>query len=154
LNQYLTGDRPGRLLGLVFCLYAVPVAAVTVYVWRVTPTATDWTWVYRLGLPVALVTIIVGAVRPRIGHTAQMLFPVAVMAAVRLADFVQDWFLTPSTVEPTSLLTRLTLGLFGWWFAATAITHIAILERWIVGILTRTDRCANASTCPLHVRIG
>jgi len=130
---------------------AVLVAVRSVNAYMMPTTATDLTWVYRIGLPVSAAVIAYGAVRGQIIGTSKLFAPLAVIATIRVVDFVQDWFVTPAVVEPVSLGTRLGPGIFGWGMAVGFALIVHLFERLIVARWSPPDPghlCLNAPGCP------
>ena len=133
-------------LRVVFAILTLLMASVTIYSWSDRSSATDWTWFYRIGLTVAVVPFAWSTWRPRVVGIANMFMPFSVVAIVRVADFWQDWFLTPEPSEPVDLFTRFTLAPFGWVFGLALVVLVEILERLV------TARASSGSVTSSRMR--
>lgn len=125
--------QPATQLRVVFACMALATAARTYYSWTGRSTATDFAWVYRIGFPVIAASFAWGAWRPRVAGMTAYFWPLATLALIRVADFIQDWFITPTTIdgrraEQLDLLDRLTVGAYGWTMAVLLILLIHVLE--------------------------
>jgi len=142
-------------LRAVFAMITALTVMVSVYVWTNRSTSTDWAWFYRVALPAAAASTAWGVVRPRIVGISKLLTSLSIIATVRVADFLQDWFLTPSDPERVDLVDRALLGSFGWAMIVSLTLVIHMLERLVTARWSEPDpgvgACWNAPGCPRHV---
>lgn len=140
-----------RALRWVFAGMALLTALVTVYAWTQQSTATDWTWFYRLALPISVGVFAWRAWRPHVVGASAAFVPVGVVALVRLVDFGQDWWLTPEAEgERVDLASRALLGSYGWGMIVLAACVVHLLERLLSARWgdERGHLCLNAPGCP------
>ena len=124
--------------------------------WGMPSTAADWTWFYRIGLPISAVTFAYGAWRGRLMGNSVLFVPLSVVSLVRLADFFQDWYLTPTGIEPIDLSTRFGPGAFGWGMLALMALGWHTLERLLSARWAPPDSgrlCLAAPDCPSRVDV-
>jgi len=138
---------------IVFAAMTALTAMVSVYAWLSRTTATDWSWFYRLALPAATGALLWGGViRPRIVGLARLFAPLSIIAVVRVADFMQDWFLTPEGIEPVDLVDRALLASYGWGMMFLFVVLVDQLERLLTARVSPEVGavCWNAPGCPSH----
>jgi hypothetical protein len=146
--------RERTIIRLVFAWFTLMTALVSIFMWTGSNSATDWGWFYRFALPVAAGFLAWGAIRPRIVGMAWLFWPLAAVATIRVIDFTQDWYLTPSDHEPVDLARRLLLGAYGWSMVVGFVILVETLERLLTARYVESDAagqlCWNAPGCPSH----
>ena len=132
--------RLNTQLRAVFTVFTLLMLSATSSAWADRFDVTDADWIYRIGFPISAAWLFWGGViRPRIGHTANLFIPFSIISVFRVADFAQDWYLTPTPDrivdgrilpgEPIDLLARATTASFGWLLGVTFVVLLEIYDR-------------------------
>ena len=144
----------------IFAAWGVLTVVVSQYMWVGTNSATDLDrfGIYSIGLPIAAASFLWWAWRPNMARMLRAWLPITVLSLIRVADFAQDWWITPSIVDGVNVETidgarRIGLGAYGWSMIAVMapfVWRVEILLTARFGEPKPGEICLNAPGCPSH----
>jgi len=157
LGHRLVAISDATAIRLVAAAMTFLTALRAIDTWTMPSSATDLTWLYRIAMPVAALSLLRGVIRPRLIGITRLFIPLAVVSTIRIVDFTQDWYLTPTEPEDLGISSRWLTASYGWGMIALFVLLTYVFERLLTARWDDPDSgahtCWNAPGCPQHVDV-